>query len=77
MPPSTPETLQGTIERLLPNGLGAQGDEERDPVRYPTRPLHVLLACSGSVASVKIPLIVRGLLEVCSYEPIPQEVVES
>ncbi|GAA5870827.1 hypothetical protein JCM16303_001597 [Sporobolomyces ruberrimus] len=63
MPPSTPETLQGTIERLLPNGLGAQGDEERDPVRYPTRPLHVLLACSGSVASVKIPLIVRGLLE--------------
>ena len=26
------------------------------------RPLHVVLACTGSVASVKVPLIVRRLL---------------
>jgi hypothetical protein len=31
---------------------------------YPERPLHVLLATSGSVASVKAPLIARALLDV-------------
>ena len=66
MSTTRPERLQETIERLLPNGLGARGDEERDPIQYPTRPLHVLLACSGSVASVKIPLIVAELLTVSS-----------
>ncbi|GAA6060309.1 hypothetical protein JCM10212_002950 [Sporobolomyces blumeae] len=57
------ETLRETISRLLPNGLGAKGDEELDPEVYPTRDLHVLVACSGSVASVKIPLIVNDLLQ--------------
>lgn len=56
--------LKETIARLLPNGLGARGDEERDPTVYPARSLHVLLATSGSVASVKVPLIVRELLKV-------------
>ncbi|GAA5924693.1 uncharacterized protein JCM15063_005709 [Sporobolomyces koalae] len=63
MSSNPPETLQESIARLLPNGLGARGDEERDPLVYPERPLHVLVACSGSVASVKIPLIVRRLLQ--------------
>ncbi|KAK4051311.1 hypothetical protein OIO90_004792 [Microbotryomycetes sp. JL221] len=53
--------LASDIRRLLPNGLGAKGDEERDPLEYPNRPLHVLLLASGSVASVKIPLIVDAL----------------
>lgn len=66
MSTTRPGRLQETIERLLPNGLGARGNEERDPIQYPTRPLHVLLACSGSVASVKIPLIVAELLTVSS-----------
>lgn len=56
--------LVDTIVRLLPNGLGAKGDEESDPVLYPARPLHVLLATSGSVASIKAPLIVAALLNV-------------
>ncbi|GAA5929003.1 hypothetical protein JCM3775_006709 [Rhodotorula graminis] len=57
------ETLAQTIARLLPNGLGARGDEERNPVTFPDRSLHVLVALSGSVASIKTPLIVRRLLE--------------
>lgn len=62
--------LAQTIARLLPNGLGARGDEERDPVLYPARPLHVLLATSGSVASIKAPLIVNELLKVCHILPV-------
>lgn len=58
------EDLKQTIARLLPNGLGARGDEERNPVIFPARNLHVLLAVSGSVASIKAPLIVRELLKV-------------
>ncbi|BGO88899.1 hypothetical protein NBRC10512v2_000844 [Rhodotorula toruloides] len=57
------EDLRQTIARLLPNGLGAKGDEERNPVVFPARNLHVLLAVSGSVASIKAPLIVRELLK--------------
>ncbi|GAA5961600.1 hypothetical protein JCM3765_002643 [Sporobolomyces pararoseus] len=72
MPPQPLKTLQETIERLLPNGLGSQGDEERNPTLYPTRPLHVLLACSGSVASVKVPLIVRELRK---FEKVQVQVV--
>ncbi|GAA6042638.1 hypothetical protein JCM8097_008259 [Rhodosporidiobolus ruineniae] len=61
---STPvEDLKQTIARLLPNGLGAKGDEERNPVVFPHRNLHVLLACSGSVASIKAPLIVNELIK--------------
>ncbi|BGP37459.1 hypothetical protein JCM10449v2_001365 [Rhodotorula kratochvilovae] len=41
------ETLASQIARLLPNGLGARGDEERNPVTFPDRSLHVLLALSG------------------------------
>lgn len=48
----------------LTNGLGSKGDEELSPILYPKRPLHVLLATSGSVASIKAPLIVKGLLDV-------------
>lgn len=43
----------------LPDGSGSE------EVAYPARPLHVLLATTGSVASIKAPLIVQGLLEVC------------
>lgn len=56
--------LAEQIAALLPNGLGARGDEERNPLTYPSRSLHVLLATSGSVASIKAPLIVRELLKV-------------
>ncbi|BGP29386.1 hypothetical protein JCM10296v2_001125 [Rhodotorula toruloides] len=59
----TTEDLRQSIARLLPNGLGAKGDEERNPVVFPARNLHVLLAVSGSVASIKAPLIVRELLK--------------
>lgn len=57
-------TLKQTITALLPNGLGARGDQEANPVLYPNRPLHVLLATSGSVASIKAPLIVTALKKV-------------
>lgn len=57
-------TLREEIKRLLPNGLGAKGDEELSPILYPARSLHVLLAASGSVASIKIPFIVRDLRRV-------------
>ena len=36
-----------------------------EPVRWPERSLHVVLATTGSVASVKAPLIVAELLKVC------------
>ena len=57
-------TLGETIAALLPNGLGARGDQEANPVLYPNRPLHVLVATSGSVASIKAPLIVAQLRKV-------------
>lgn len=63
----TTESTEGstaTLARLLSNGLGARGDQHRDPLEYPRRNLHVLLALSGSVASIKAPLIVRELLTV-------------
>ncbi|CEQ39794.1 SPOSA6832_01338 [Sporobolomyces salmonicolor] len=63
MSAASSESLSEAISRLLPNGLGARGDEERDPLVFPHRNLHVLLACSGSVASIKAPLIVRELLK--------------
>ncbi|POY76063.1 hypothetical protein BMF94_0786 [Rhodotorula taiwanensis] len=62
------------IARLLPNGLGAKGDEDRSPVEYPNRTLHVLVAASGSVASIKLPLIVTELL---SYTNVDVQVVAS
>lgn len=49
---------------ILTNGLGSRGDEELNPILYPQRPLHILLATSGSVASIKAPLIVKELLKV-------------
>jgi len=33
-------------------------------LNWPERPLHVILATTGSVASIKAPLIVRELLRV-------------
>ncbi|GAA5998004.1 uncharacterized protein JCM10292_002256 [Rhodotorula paludigena] len=66
------KTLVQTIARLLPNGLGARGDEERNPVVFPNRNLHVLLALSGSVACIKAPLIVRTLLQ---HEQVDVQVV--
>ncbi|GAA5876813.1 hypothetical protein JCM1840_002051 [Sporobolomyces johnsonii] len=72
MASTSSESLSETIARLLPNGLGARGDEERDPLVFPHRNLHVLLACSGSVASIKAPLIVRELLK---YEQVDVQVV--
>ena len=56
------QQLQEQMATLLqPNGLGAQGTEERSVKQYPKRSLHVLLLCSGSVASVKVPLVVSAL----------------
>ncbi|KWU44634.1 flavo protein [Rhodotorula sp. JG-1b] len=63
-----------TLARLLSNGLGARGDQDRDPLEYPRRNLHVLLALSGSVASIKAPLIVRELL---TYANVDVQVVAS
>ncbi|GAA5826317.1 hypothetical protein JCM5353_003790 [Sporobolomyces roseus] len=74
MTPTPQETLQEAIGRLLPNGLGSKGDEEENPLSYPTRDLHILLACSGSVASVKVPLIVRELLQ---FDKVQVQVVAS
>lgn len=37
--------------------------------RFPARPLHILLATTGSVASVKAPLIVKALLGVSVDKP--------
>ncbi|BGP18970.1 hypothetical protein JCM10213_002610 [Rhodosporidiobolus nylandii] len=62
MSSALPSELVQTIARLLPNGLGATGDEERNPLVFPHRNLHVLIACSGSVAAIKVPLIVAELL---------------
>lgn len=42
----------------LPDGLLSESEV------YPRRPLHILLATSGSVASVKAALIVKALLDV-------------
>lgn len=58
-------TLQQSLA-ALPNGLGAKGDEELNPIVYPARPLHVLLLATGSVASIKVQLIVAELLRVSS-----------
>ncbi|GAA5973369.1 hypothetical protein JCM11641_003096 [Rhodosporidiobolus odoratus] len=63
MAANIPTELIQDIARLLPNGLGAKGDEEKNPIIFPHRNLHVLLACSGSVASIKAPLIVAELLK--------------
>ncbi|KAK4052122.1 hypothetical protein OIV83_002416 [Microbotryomycetes sp. JL201] len=59
--PLHPRLTRLNVRSKLPNGLGARGDEERDPVLYPDRPLHVLLLATGSVASVKVPLIAHSL----------------
>lgn len=59
--------IRQSIRELLPNGLGAKGDEERNPVQYPDRHLHVVLCTTGSVASIKAPLIVSKLLSVCCF----------
>ncbi|GAA6015790.1 hypothetical protein JCM8202_001118 [Rhodotorula sphaerocarpa] len=64
--------VAATAARLLPNGLGARGDEDRDPLEYPQRRLHVLLALAGSVASIKAPLIVQHLL---TYAEVDVQVV--
>ncbi|KAI5477421.1 phosphopantothenoylcysteine decarboxylase [Pseudohyphozyma bogoriensis] len=65
-------SLKQTIKEFLPNGLGAKGDEETSPTLYPQRPLHILLATSGSVASIKVPLIVNELL---NYRNVEVQVV--
>ncbi len=55
------------IRELLPNGLGSKGDEVLNLELYPDRPLHILILATGSVASIKIPLIVTQLLKVLYY----------
>ncbi|SGY66133.1 BQ5605_C004g02630 [Microbotryum silenes-dioicae] len=65
-------SLQDEIARLQPYGLGARGDTDNDPGHYPQRSLHVLLAVSGSVASIKTPLIVGDLLK---YDRVEVQVV--
>jgi len=43
-----------------------------EPIRYPHRQLHVILATTGSVASIKAPLIIEELLK---YKNIALQVV--
>ena len=47
----------------LPDHQATQDHVE--PLRWPARSLHVVLATTGSVASVKAPLIAAELLKVC------------
>ncbi|KAM0787936.1 hypothetical protein ACM66B_006141 [Microbotryomycetes sp. NB124-2] len=72
--PSTPRLTRSNVRSLLPNGLGARGDEERSPVEFPHRPLHVLLLATGSVASVKVPLIVQAFRQ---YKDVDVQVAAS
>lgn len=48
---------------MLPTSLRSMYAPLSAPPRA-ERPLHVVLACSGSVASVKVPLMAARLLEV-------------
>lgn len=51
------------LAQAIPDYEATSDDTRR--VEYPDRPLHVILVATGSVASVKVPLMTRELLEVC------------
>ena len=47
-----------------PSAFNLPDGHRSESYAYPDRPLHVLLATTGSVASVKAPLIADALIEV-------------
>lgn len=51
-------------EPSKPSAFDLPSSFRQEELTYPDRPLHVLLATTGSVASVKAPLIVKKLLSV-------------
>lgn len=53
-------------EPYVPSAFNLPNGAHSEDVAYPARPLHVLLATTGSVASIKTPLIAEALLKVCS-----------
>lgn len=53
-----------SAEPFKPAGFDLPDGARSGEAAYPARPLHVLLATTGSVASIKAPLIVQGLLKV-------------
>jgi hypothetical protein len=52
-----------------PSAFNLPDGHRSESHRFPDRPLHVLLATTGSVASVKAPLIAKALLEVLNHLP--------
>lgn len=50
------------LAKVIPDYESTKNDLTR--IEYPERPLHVVLIATGSVASVKIPLMVKDLLQV-------------
>lgn len=53
-----------SAEPFKPAAFDLPDGARSEDVAYPQRPLHVLLATSGSVASIKAPLIIDALLKV-------------
>lgn len=58
----TPSARNNDVPFNLPDHASTEDDMKR--TEYPLRPLHVVLATTGSVASIKAPLIVKELLRV-------------
>jgi phosphopantothenoylcysteine decarboxylase len=53
-------------EPYAPSAFDLPSGSLSEKVAFPERPLHVLLVTTGSVASIKAPLIVDSLLKVRS-----------
>jgi hypothetical protein len=51
-------------EPFKPAAFNLPDGTRSETVAYPSRPLHILLATTGSVASIKAPLIAEALLKV-------------
>lgn len=60
-----------SVEPSKPAAFDLPDGAQSEDLAYPARPLHVLLATTGSVASIKAPLIVEGLLKVRPYALAP------
>lgn len=52
-------------EPHVPSAFNLPDGADSEDVAYPARPLHIVLATTGSVASIKAPLIAEALLKVC------------
>lgn len=59
-----------SAEPFKPAAFDLPDGARSEDVAYPARPLHVLLATTGSVASIKAPLIVEELLKVRFIMPL-------